>query len=228
MFLHSFTNTNIPQYSFAMPFINWPCMPVFHRVQINCTDWQVCLCYSFPVLSCSFDFISWKRKSSGSRQQCPDLGDEILWADRKGPLLKRSLTQQRTEHCWQRANENKLIQWRLRLYVPPSLLLSLCVYVCARECVCNSWHSPKLLLKTWWHRTGNWDIWILRGPFDLASHCLCPPSLPPSHPPPPPFTPPRPRTAPTCSSRLQPLEGIVQITGPSQSGSSVSTTMKPD
>lgn len=144
---------------------------------VHCTKWQLCPCLSSSVLSCSFGFISRKRKSSGSRQQCTDLGDEILWADRKGPLLRRSLAaRQRTEHCWQRANENKLIQWRLWLCVPPSLLLSLCGYVCARKCAGNSWHSLKPLLKTWWHRTGNWDIWILGRPFDLASHCLCPSS----------------------------------------------------
>lgn len=122
---------------------------------------------------------------------------ELIWNMKsyeqiEGPLVKRSFIQQRPEYCWQRANENKLIQWGLCEWV------SECVCVCARLSVCtlvrvsNSWHSPKRLLKTWWHRTGNWDIWILWRPLGLASHTL-----------------PHPCTPPTCSSRLQPLVGIV-------------------
>lgn len=154
------------------------------------------------------------KKEEQQQRKCTDSEAEIFWADITGLLLKRSFTQQRTECCWQRANENKLIQRRLWLYAaPPALSLSLCarvcVCVCVHQCVCNSWHSPKLLLKTWWHRTGNWDIWILRRPFGLASHWLPPPS--------PPIQPPS--APPTCNSRLQPLEGIVRNTGLNQRGS---------
>lgn len=79
------------------------------------------------------------KKKEQQQRKCTDSEAEIFWADITGLLLKRSFTQQRTECCWQRANENKLIQRRLWLYAaPPALSLSLSVHACVYVCVCIS------------------------------------------------------------------------------------------
>lgn len=64
---------------------------------------------------------------------------ELIWNMKsyeqiEGPLVKRSFIQQRPEYCWQRANENKLIQWGLCEWV--SVCACVRVWVCAHWCVC--------------------------------------------------------------------------------------------